>query len=423
MLKRLWIFMVFFSLTLTACTKSESETQDTASIAENTAVNYLDDSGEWIADKLEEAEIPAPMPDEIYAIVTSQDESSVTVKLANLGMETFTYGHSFRIDVFLDKWYTVPPKTEQAFIEIAELLGSHQTREMTYDFSVYDPFPAGRYRVVTDAFWFEFTAGKTISPQNTLLDKAVNISSFGYFDGQSVTLGNLYFKKQSEISQFLSIFSENPAVFVGGMSSSLVKAPVIGIEYQNMYGYTNECAWTNGYFIDTTGGVYRLDIDEQVLKNMLFSAENKTIIEEGYISQLPCKGNLCRDKNGWIEDFLEPVSFEQPTVPENVTAEITEIDGFHLTVKYTNNGEKEWTYGEHFRIDVKLNDNWYYVPETPGTWGFLDYASILPAGESAEKDYSFDMFFGLPIGEYRITANDFCLEFTAETEGYYGYLS
>ncbi|MDE5859681.1 MAG: hypothetical protein K2H23_04775, partial [Oscillospiraceae bacterium] len=252
MLKHFWIFMVLFTLMLTACTKSEIETQDTASIAENKSVNYLDDSGEWIADTLEEAEIPAPMPDEIYAIVTSQDENSVTVKLANLGMETFTYGHSFRIDVFLDKWYTVPPKTEQAFIEIAELLGSHQTREMTYDFSVYDLFPAGRYRVVTDAFWFEFTAGKTISPQNNLLDKAVNISRFGYFDGQSVTLGNLNFK-DSEISQLLSIFSENPAEPVGGMSSSLVKAPVIGIKYQNIYGYTKECAWTNGYFITTTG--------------------------------------------------------------------------------------------------------------------------------------------------------------------------
>ena len=155
---------------------------------------------------------------------------------------------------------------------------------------------------------------------------------------------------------------------------------------------------------------------------MLFSADGKTVIKDGYIAQLPCKAHLCRNPNGWIEEFLEPVSFEIPAAPENVTAEITEIDGSHLTVQYINNGEKEWLYGEHFRIDVKLNGNWYYVPEIPGEYAFTDIGYRLPAGESAEMEYSFDMFHGLPVGDYRITANDFCLEFVSIDEGNYGYL-
>lgn len=421
MLKRLWIFTVLFSLTFTSCAKSECDIQNTASAAENSSANYIDSGGEWIADNLEEAEIPAPMPNGVYAIVTNLDENSVTVKLTNLGYEPFYFGHSFRVDVFLDKWYTVPAKEEHEFIAESLILESRQTCEKNYSFSGYNAFPDGRYRIVTDTFWFEFKAGKTISPQNDLLKKAVDISSFGYFDGQSVTLGNLYFS-DAEISRFLSIIGENPATAAPEWSSNLVKAPVIGIKYKNLYGYTNECAWTNGYFITTTGEAYRLDLDERSVKNMLFSADGKTVIEDGYIAQLPCKAHLCRNQNGWIEEFLEPVSFEQPAAPENVTAEITETDGSHLTVQYTNNGERKWLYGEYFRIDVKLNGNWYYVPEGPGEYAFSDIGYILPAGENAEMDYSFNMFQGLPVGDYRITANDFCLEFVSSDEGNYGYL-
>lgn len=424
MLKRLWIFTVLFSLALTACAKSECDTQNTASAAENSSAAYLDVGGEWIAEKLEEAEIPVPMPNSLYAIVTDLDENSVTVKLTNLGYELFYFGHSFRVDVFLDKWYTVPPKPDDEtneFIAESLILESRQSCEKSYSFSGYNAFPDGRYRIVTDTFWFEFKAGETISPQNDLLKKAVDISSFGYFDGQSVTLGNLYFS-DAEISRFLSIIGENPAAPAPEWSSSLVKAPVIGIKYKNLYGYTNECAWTNGYFITTSGEAYRLELDERSVKNMLFSADGKTVIKDGYIAQLPCKAHLCRNPNGWIEEFLEPVSFEIPAAPENVTAEITEIDGSHLTVQYINNGEKEWLYGEHFRIDVKLNGNWYYVPEIPGEYSFTDIGYRLPAGESAEMEYSFDMFHGLPVGDYRITANDFCLEFVSIDEGNYGYL-
>ncbi|MDE6595627.1 MAG: hypothetical protein K2K44_06430, partial [Oscillospiraceae bacterium] len=97
--------------------------------------------------------------------------------------------------------------------------------------------------------------------------------------------------------------------------------------------------------------------------------------------------------------------------PENVTAKIAEQTENSVTVRYTNNGEKEWMYGEHYNLDVQLDGEWYDVPVQPGNWAFTDVGIILPAGEIQSKTYDFFMYGDLPAGRYRITANDFALEF------------
>lgn len=385
---------------------------------------YQDENGEWIAGALEAADAP-PAMDGISAIVEAQDEDHLKIRLTNWGYkygeEAFNYGAPYHVEVFLGKrWYIVPTKDiDFGFLMPLYSLSNGETKELFYDFFMYDPFPEGRYRVVNDGdFWVEFNAGTKIIPQNSLADgvvRSVTISYYDeYIDGSNSVIME-YVDKSSEISEILSVISANPAEKVDNWSGSMVKAPIFGISATDANGWAFEGAWTNGYWINQNGEAYRLDLDIMQLKRRIVQYESKTIHKNGSIAWLCCGTHLCKDENGWIADFLRPAD-ELPEAPENVTAEITEQTENSVTVQYTNNDKKDWTYGNHFNLDVLLDGEWYDVPPKPGNWGFTDVGINLPAGKTQLKTYNFFMYGDLPSGRYRIAANDFALEFDYNKE-------
>lgn len=385
---------------------------------------YQDENGEWVAGALKAADAP-PAMDGVSAIVAAQDENSLTVRLTNwghkYGEEDFRFGEPYHVEVFLGKkWYVVPTKDiEYAFPLPLYSLSEGETKEITYDFFMYDPFPEGRYRVVNDGgFWVEFNAGTKIIPQNSLAEGVVRSVTISYYDeyiggNNSIIVG--YIDKSAEISEILSVISAEPAEKVDNWSGRMVKAPIFGISADDASGWAFEGAWSDGYWINQNGEAYRLDLDIDLLKKMIVQHEKKTVSENTPIAWQPCGTHLCKDENGWIAEHLRP-NGSLPEAPENVTAKIAEQTVNSVTVQYTNNGEKEWLYGNHFYLGVLLDGEWYDVPTKPGNWGFTDEGIILPAGETRRKTYNFYSYSDLPNGRYRIVTEDFALEFDYNKE-------
>lgn len=394
--------------------------------AAETVSKSRDEKGEWIAENLQPADLPNGTQD-VQLFITAQDENSVTVRLFkghSLNTEAVKFGNAFRVEVFLNgKWYIVPTKDiDFAFPLTLGVLHEGESMELTYDFYMYDPFPAGRYRVVNGGeFWFEFTAGEKITPQNDLTKDAVrNFHVIYYEDGREI---KAYIGSSKEVGEFLNIVSANPAEKVTDWSAEKVTSPIFGIEATDAQGWTVEGVWSNGYWISNRhNDVYRLDLDMDMLKKKIVLHEGgKSESEDVPIAWLPCGKYLCRDKNGgWIAERLSVPAWELPEPPENVTAEIVANTGSSVTVQYTNNGEKDWLYGEGYSLEVQLDGEWYDVPRLPGEYSFTDIGYDLPAGESCFKDYDFFMYdtasSRLPSGRYRIIANDFVLEFDLDTE-------
>lgn len=425
MKKLFLIVMAICAVMLTGCEKGADSVSESTSVAETAAANEgnaseavspRDENGEWVAEGLVPADIPT-ITKNVNLFVTAQDENSVTVRL----YEEFTgdfgqleFGNIFHVEVFLDgKWYIVPTKDmDFAFPLTLNVVPYDESRDITYDFFMYDHFPEGRYRVVNgDEFFFEFTAGETITPQNDLAKDIVRNVYVSYFEDGRVM--KAYIGKNKTIGEILSIVSANPAERAEDWSGRMVTSPMFGISATDVPGWAAEGVWSNGYWITQTGEAYRLDLDMDLLKKIIVQCEGKSFSEDVPIAWQPCGTYLCRDENGWIAEYMALANdyYFSAEFTENVTAEITEQTENFVTVRYTNNGEKDWQYGEHYDLDVLLDGEWYDVPEQPGNWCFTDIGYNLPAGEACSKTYDFFMHDDLPSGRYRITANGFVLEF------------
>ena len=393
-----------------------------------TAASCQDENGEWVAESLVPADIPMNTKP-VNLFVTAQDENSVTVRLYKEpagDFEPLEFSNAFHVEVFVDgKWYIVPTKDmDFAFPLTPNVLPYHESMDITYNFYMYDPFPEGRYRVVNgDEFWFEFTAGETITPQNDLAKDIVRNVYISYFeDGRVISA---YVGRNRDIAEILNIISANPAERAEDWSGRMVTSPIFGISATDVPGWAAEGVWSNGYWITQTGEAYRLDLDMDLLKKIIVQCTEKSVSEDVVpIAWQPCGTYLCRDENGWIAEYMVPAYdfYYSAEFTENVTARIAEKTENSVTLEYTNNGEKEWMYGKHYNLDVQLDGEWYDVPEQPGNWGFTDIGYILPAGETRLETYDFLMYGDLPAGRYRITSNGFAIEFDIDYVNY-GVLS
>ena len=83
--------------------------------------------------------------------------------------------------------------------------------------------------------------------------------------------------------------------------------------------------------------------------------------------------------------------------------ELESWDNDTVAVNITNSSGEEWTYGEHFALQVLLDNTWYQIPpERTADWGFTDVALVIPDGETQARKYSIAPYGSLPEGTYRL---------------------
>lgn len=100
---------------------------------------------------------------------------------------------------------------------------------------------------------------------------------------------------------------------------------------------------------------------------------------------------------------------EALTTTEDVYMELVEWNKNAVKVLFVNESDSEWTYGMMFRMDVKIDDTWYTLPDFSATTlqGF-----IVKPGEDREAAYSIESYGRLPKGTYRIVVEGIAAEYT-----------
>lgn len=239
---------------------------------------------------------------------------------------------------------------------------------------------------------------KTASPSTSALALYI-------YDGITVTRGFIF--DEATEKKILSSISSVKAEKAGVWSPEQVSEPVYALEIGSTDGFMLTAAWSNGYLITQDGNVYSFDYDFAALSKA-YEWTSRDYWQD--VSVLPCARLLSQNGNGWFDPMLHPA--DELTPPENVSAQFVGRTGNNITIKFINDSDDEWTYGEYFSIQVLLNDTWYTVPPVPGDWGFNDIATICPAGNTHQKSYDLTMYGDLPIGTYRLVAENLAVEFT-----------
>ena len=116
---------------------------------------------------------------------------------------------------------------------------------------------------------------------------------------------------------------------------------------------------------------------------------------------------LTQGENGWNSTLLTLA--KELETPNNITMTLNSWENDSVSVTITNTGDEEWGYGEHFHLEVLLDDVWYSIPATSDMC-FTDIGLIVQPGEEQEKTYNLSMYGELPVGTYRLVAYGLSVE-------------
>ncbi len=120
-----------------------------------------------------------------------------------------------------------------------------------------------------------------------------------------------------------------------------------------------------------------------------------------------CKGS------GFRKSDLEPVNDVQGT--HYILVSVSG-DPQNLKVSFTNIEDTAWLFGEYYKLEVFLDDTWYYVPAKED-YLVHDLAHELLPDATDSLTYDLSPFGELPTGSYRIA----CGDLGANTNFYYGF--
>lgn len=247
--------------------------------------------------------------------------------------------------------------------------------------------------------------------KNSIWDKASPGSSvleLYVFDGESGWQGRISdFKEETAV---LDTLMANNAKAVTDWTQEKITFPVYGVWIGTEDGNGVLAAWSNGYLILRDGSVNLFDCDFDAIEKEYKWGHKQEIPS---LSEMPCGRYLVQNGDSWLTEFMKEVP--EPSSPEGVSMEITDISGGKITVEFINSGDEEWVFGEYYSLEILAGGRWYAVPALPTeNWSFTDIGNILEAGKAREKTYNLSMYGDLPPGTYRIAANGLTAEFNLE---------
>ena len=382
--------------------------------------------GEWIRERLYPAnELSASSGSISASLAKPYEDGRVTVLLKNNSPEDVLYGEGFSLQVCLDgSWYSVPsmPDANYSFTDIGYGLSSGQSTEKEYSLNrmFINPelpageLPAGTYRLVfregaDKNYSVEFEVPKTVR----IWEKASQTSMItaGLYENGTVRTAGLYDAEKQTVLEKLCRISAAPAE---DWTSDLVTEPIYTLlAWDYATGKPVSGLWSNGYFIMQDGKVYRCSEDLSFLRDLISDpSAGEGIQPDYYLSNW----RYISQKDGrWIKDRLIPAP-ETAAPPEGIVAEIDRdyADG-QLAVRFKNQRDSEWSFGYGYSLQVRLDGNWYLVPQmSDREYTFPAVALLLPAGGLSKQTYSMKTMYlnpdlpsgDLPAGSYRIQIGD-----------------
>ncbi len=174
--------------------------------------------------------------------------------------------------------------------------------------------------------------------------------------------------------------------------------PIIGMvvspEEFNVINEPGESiVWTNGYLITDSGGVYKCDLDfDLITENDELFKSREYEFEFTYASGV--FRNLAMAYDKWEESLMRTVQPEMMKAPDNVKAKVVREyeneKGKCVTVEFDNYSDKDWKFSSSGYLAIEIKDAYYSIPNDPCfdgyTIGTLSYNCSVIRHEITSED-------------------------------------
>ncbi|MDE6595718.1 MAG: hypothetical protein K2K44_06900, partial [Oscillospiraceae bacterium] len=102
---------------------------------------------------------------------------------------------------------------------------------------------------------------------------------------------------------------------------------------------------------------------------------------------------------------------EEVKLPEKVTVAALKLEGDLLTVKITNTGRDDFSYGKSFAVQSLANGEWQEIPTLPADWKYAESECVVKKFSTFEHTYDLSIYGELPNGKYRLVTDKFSADF------------
>lgn len=225
--------------------------------------------------------------------------------------------------------------------------------------------------------------------------------SIYYFDGENTNINWIY--DVAEEQKIISEINNLKTKSVDKKRISEMNVSSYGIEIVDKDGYEIWLTYSNGLWLLKDGSVYEAKYN---FKQMY---DNLKISEPDIV-----KGGLHMLNSAYLGEYdirYYEKSDDLSDTKDGVTMSISSVEEKSVTVKFDNNSENEFFYGEYFTLQKKIDDEWYTIPVKLSNYGFNDLGYILKPHESNEMVCDLTPYGELESEMYRIEKEGIVAEF------------
>lgn len=114
--------------------------------------------------------------------------------------------------------------------------------------------------------------------------------------------------------------------------------------------------------------------------------------------------------NRWDTSTMSLATLNQ-SAPQGISVEVLSYNRDQILVKYINETNQEWYYGEYYYLHVYQDGNWYHVPIKDEMRVIKDIGYTLKPNSEKEQSHSIAFYKKLKKGTYRFVNNGVYVEF------------
>lgn len=184
-----------------------------------------------------------------------------------------------------------------------------------------------------------------------------------------------------------------------------VSGPVYGMYFPHNDVGRRAIAWVDGYWIDSNGQVYQVELDfEKIFEKYPWGRESTNLT----LMAFPAVYELATLNDEWNPYFLAESNKKES---RGLEFEIISLEDKVLTVNMINKTKRNLSYGNSYSVEVQLDNQWYVVPSENNGLAFSLVGYGIGAGETVEKTYDLSIWGSWPKGHYRLVLEGDTVEF------------
>ena len=238
-------------------------------------------------------------------------------------------------------------------------------------------------------------------PQKLMQDASVETSGLALycFDGEKTTVKWIFQEQENKIVSDINKLKAYP---VDAAAIPDIKLPCYGLEISDSKGEEISLTYSNGYWLDKNGSVYKAKYD---LEKIFKEAESETTADFDGGIDLP---------NSWILGQRDVRFYskagDMKSEKEGMSISFVSYSADVVTVKLKNTSSQEVVTGEYFTLQRQIDGIWYKIPPREKMI-FHDIGYSLGAGQEIEFKCDLKLYGDLPQGLYRVEKEGIVAEF------------